>query len=49
MSNYAKRYSKEFEEEAVRLLATSGKTAAEPQVIPMQCSRLSWTAVPFKF
>ena len=29
MSNYAKRYSKEFKQEAVRLLMTSGKTAAE--------------------
>jgi transposase len=29
MSNYAKRYRKEFKEEAVRLLLTSGKTAAE--------------------
>jgi transposase len=29
MSNYAKRYSKEFKQEAVRLLVTSGKTAQE--------------------
>lgn len=29
MSNYANRYSKEFKEEAVRLLLTSGKTAAQ--------------------
>jgi transposase len=29
MSNYAKRYSKEFKQEAVRVLLTSGKTAAE--------------------
>lgn len=29
MSNYAKRYSKEFKQEAVRLLLTSGKTAQE--------------------
>jgi transposase len=29
MSNYAKRYSKEFKQEAVRLLMTSGKTAAQ--------------------
>jgi transposase len=29
MSNYAKRYSKEFKEEAVRLLVTSGKPAAQ--------------------
>jgi len=28
-SNHAKRYPKEFKEEAVRLLLTSGKTAAE--------------------
>jgi transposase-like protein len=27
MSNYAKRYSKEFKQEAVRLLMTSGKSA----------------------
>jgi len=27
--NHAKRYSKEFKQEAVRLLLTSGKTAAE--------------------
>jgi transposase len=27
MSNYAKRYSKEFKQEAVRLLMTSGKPA----------------------
>jgi transposase len=27
MSNYAKRYSKEFKQEAVRLLLTSGKSA----------------------
>lgn len=29
MSNYANRYSKEFKQEAVRLLMTSGKTAAQ--------------------
>ena len=29
MSNYAKRYSKEFKQEAVRLLMTSGKTAKQ--------------------
>ena len=29
MSNYAKRYSMEFKQEAVRLLMTSGKTAAQ--------------------
>src|SRR5215471_3169374 len=29
MSNYANRYSKEFKEEAVRLLMTSAKTAAQ--------------------
>jgi len=29
MSNYAKRYSKEFKQEAVRLLATSGKPASQ--------------------
>ena len=29
MSNYAKRYSVEFKQEAVRLLMTSGKTAAQ--------------------
>ena len=29
MSNYAKRYSKEFKQEAVRLLLTSGKNAAQ--------------------
>jgi len=29
MSNYAKRYSKEFKQEAVRLLVTSAKTAAQ--------------------
>jgi transposase len=29
MSNYAKRYSKEFKEEAVRLLLTGEKTAAQ--------------------
>jgi transposase len=29
MSNYAKRYSMEFKREAVRLLMTSGKTAAQ--------------------
>ena len=29
MSNYAKRYSQEFKEEAVRLLLTSGKTAKQ--------------------
>lgn len=28
-NNHAKRYSKEFKEEAVRLLATSGKNAKE--------------------
>jgi transposase len=28
-NNHAKRYSKEFKDEAVRLLLTSGKTAAE--------------------
>ena len=29
MSKYGNRYSKEFKEEAVRLLATSGKTAQQ--------------------
>ena len=29
MSNYAKRYSKEFKDEAVRLLMSSGKTAKQ--------------------
>lgn len=29
MSKYGNRYSKEFKEEAVRLLATSGKTAKQ--------------------
>jgi transposase len=29
MSNYANRYRREFKEEAVRLLLTSGKTAQE--------------------
>jgi transposase len=29
MSNYAKRYGMEFKQEAVRLLMTSGKTAAQ--------------------